>query len=376
MSRKLTREDFIKRAREVHGDLYDYSKVNYVNSKDKVCIICKRHGEFWQIPNSHLNGRRCPKCHRSEKLTNEIFVKNAKKVHGNKYDYTKVNYINNNSKVEIICPHHGSFFQTPKAHVHSKNGCAKCSGLERSNTNDFIEKSKKIHGDKYNYDKVTYVNNSTKVKIKCIEHNEYFFQAPNNHLNGSGCPRCSNKNSPSTKEFIENCEKVHGDKYDYSKSIYKGNKENIEIICKSHGSFWQTPNNHISNRAGCPKCKHKNERITGECLENILGYCPNKKTFRINKYGIKRIIVDFYFQYKDKIIIVEYNGSQHYEYNFWKTLYKKADWVTKFRKQQIRDRVLRRYCKDNSIYLIEIDGREYTDEKIYTKVKQELEDIL
>jgi len=187
-------ESFIKEARKIHGDKYDYSKVEYVNTMSKVCIICPIHGEFLQTPNKHLSGNNCPKCsHQSYLHTTESFIKEARKIHGDKYDYSKVRYINAHTKVCIICPIHGEFWQLPTNHLRGK-GCQKCKNellgnLNSSSTNDFIIKAKNIHGDKYDYSKVEYVNNHTKVCIICSIHGE-FWQNPNHHLRGHGCRKC------------------------------------------------------------------------------------------------------------------------------------------------------------------------------------------
>ena len=126
-----TTEEFVKKAREVHGDKYNYSKIKYVNSSTPVYIICPEHGEFLQTPSNHLRGRGCPKCgveSTQKKLssTTEDFIKKAREVHGDKYDYSKVDYTNANTQVRIICPEHGEFWQTPSMHL-SGNGCPKCN---------------------------------------------------------------------------------------------------------------------------------------------------------------------------------------------------------------------------------------------------------
>ena len=190
MPKKFTTEEFIQRARKVHGDKYDYSKVEYVNNRTKVCIICPEHGEFWQTPDSHMLGNKCSKCSGSKKLTTEEFIEKAKQIHGNKYDYSKVEYKGNKIKVCIICPEHGEFWQMPINHCskNNHNGCPICAktivaNKLRKNNSYFIEKAKQIHGDKYDYSKVEYVNNRTKVCIICPEHGE-FWQTPDNHLKG------------------------------------------------------------------------------------------------------------------------------------------------------------------------------------------------
>ena len=125
--KRSTTDDFIKKAREVHGDKYDYSKVNYVKNSTKVCIICPEHGEFWQIPSNHLKGFGCPKCTNNHHYTTEEWIQNAKEVHGDRYDYSKVNYTNRKAKVCIICPEHGEFWQRGGDHLNGQ-GCPGCTG--------------------------------------------------------------------------------------------------------------------------------------------------------------------------------------------------------------------------------------------------------
>lgn len=130
--KRLTTEQFILKALTVHGNKYDYSKVEYKNNKTKVCIICPIHGEFWQLPSFHLNGCNCSKC-KGKNITTEEFVRKANIIHHNRYDYSKVNYIDNKTKVCIICPIHGEFWQTPDAHINGNQGCPACreSKLEK-----------------------------------------------------------------------------------------------------------------------------------------------------------------------------------------------------------------------------------------------------
>lgn len=192
---KLTTETFIEKARKVHGDKYDYSKVVYgKNNMEKVCIICPIHGEFWMSPSKHLQGQNCPQCVMGGKLTTEEFIEKARKVHGDKYDYSKVDYIDSRIKVCIICPIHGEFKITPHAHI-SGRGCQECGYERRRNAKrmsqeKFIEKARQIHGDKYDYFKVDYKNNYTKICIKCNKCGYEFMQRPRTHLSGVGCPHC------------------------------------------------------------------------------------------------------------------------------------------------------------------------------------------
>jgi very-short-patch-repair endonuclease len=192
-TRKSSKE-FIRDAKQIHGDEYDYSKVEYINNKKKVEIICNKHGGFLQRPDRHLMGQGCPVC-RYEKSavanssSKDTFIEKANKIHNNKYDYSKVEYINNHTKVCIICPEHGEFWQTPRGHLQGK-GCSKCVGRNRT-VDEFVNIAKKIHNDKYDYSKVEYKGSNEKVCIICPEHGE-FWQTPHGHLNGKGCMLCSN----------------------------------------------------------------------------------------------------------------------------------------------------------------------------------------
>ncbi len=194
MSKRKTTEQFIEEAHKVHGYKYDYSKVEYINNKIKVCIICPIHGEFWQIPDNHLKGFGCSSCTNNMKYNNESFINKSNIIHNFKYDYSKVEYINNKIKVCIICPKHGEFWQRPDKHLNGQ-GCSKCATeyanlLRKYDNSIFIEKSKNIHNDKYDYSKVEYLNNHTKVCIICPIHGE-FWQKPNDHLRGVGCSKCN-----------------------------------------------------------------------------------------------------------------------------------------------------------------------------------------
>jgi len=182
--------EFIKKANKIHNNRYNYSEVNYINSKTNVKIICSIHGEFFQTPNNHLKPQNCPSCVLQNRK--DVFIQKATEKH-NKYDYSEVNYINSKTNVTIICPEHGEFQQTPEAHLKSM-GCKKCSS-RKSNTNEFIQKANKIH-NKYDYSEVNYIDANTKVKIICPEHGS-FFQTPGSHLNGSCCSKCSNEQKSS-----------------------------------------------------------------------------------------------------------------------------------------------------------------------------------
>ena len=246
MAIKLTKEKFVEKANKIHGDKYDYSKVEYINSQTKVCIICPIHGEFWQTPNAHLNGRGCKKCANKRRAdilskTQEEFLKELKKIHGDKYDTSKVKYINSTKKVCIVCHEkdengieHVEFWQEPNKLLKG-HGCPKCKSLKlRKKFSDdmetFIEKAKKIHNNKYVYfSEETYINNRTPIKIKCKKHG-IFYQKPNSHLNGHGCPVC--RESKLEKEIYTFLQEKN------INFIYQANKRILEWLGKQSLDFY------------------------------------------------------------------------------------------------------------------------------------------
>ena len=204
MSKRKTTAEFIQEAKQIYGNKYDYSKVNYINGSSKICIVCPIHGEFQQNARSHLKGHGCPKCNGGIKSTTEDFIKKAKELYNNRYDYSKVKYINNYTKVCIICPEHGEFWTTPNIHLDN-HACPKCSDLIKNHTKysleDFINKANKIHNNRYSYKKVHYINNKTHVIITCPIHGD-FKQRPDKHLIGQGCPKCNHSHGENEVERI------------------------------------------------------------------------------------------------------------------------------------------------------------------------------
>ena len=251
MARRLTTEEFIEKANAVHCDRYDYSRVEYAGTHTKVTIICPDHGPFPQTPASHLRNRGCPDCGGTKQLTSETFIEKAIAIHGDRYDYSLVEYVNYDTPITIICPDHGPFPQTPDSHL-IKSGCPDCGGNKQLTTETFIEKANTVHGDRYDYSQIEYVNNSTDVTIICPNHGP-FPQLPSNHLKGGGCGQCAGNVQLTTETFIERAIAIHGNRYDYSSVDYVGNHTKVTIICLDHGPFPQEPASHLSNR-GCPDC--------------------------------------------------------------------------------------------------------------------------
>ena len=200
-SQRKTTEQFIEGSKNIHGSIYYYSKVEYTNNSTKVLITCPIHGDFEQTPKLHLKGSGCPKCGNNRKNADRVknaaknFSQRASNVHNNKYDYSKVQYIDSNTKVIIICPVHGEFKQRPTDHLQGK-GCLTCGVQSNGKTKkdkaalEFNDKASIVHDNKYDYSLVKYVNNNTKIDIICLEHG-VFSQIPASHLRGYGCPSCA-----------------------------------------------------------------------------------------------------------------------------------------------------------------------------------------
>jgi len=222
LSLNVRRKIFIEDCVIMHGDKYDYSKSFYINDKKKIDIMCKIHGIFSQTPNKHKRGAGCPTCYAERKnLNNEKFIKRSVAVHGNKYDYSKVVYVNSKAVVDIICKKHGLFSQKPEKHMIG-NGCMHCFVESmKSNKKDFIVNAKKIHGNKYDYQKVVYVNCKKNIDIVCKQHG-VFSQRVSHHLNGSGCPKCANEQKESKK--LQIIDKVI--------SVYKYEREKTFTGCR------------------------------------------------------------------------------------------------------------------------------------------------
>ena len=328
MPAKLTTEEFIRKAKKIHGKKYCYSKVKYIIYSHKIIISCQKHGYFLQTPHDHLAGYGCPVCS-GRKVTTKEFIKKSRKIHGKKFDYSKTNYKGSFEKVTIICPIHGEFEQIAHKHFDSQYGCPKCGIIRQHKagnlTAKFIKRARKIHGDKYNYDKVDYKGNQSKVTIICPDHGD-FLQSAGNHLSRkSGCPLCASLNLKrrltfTTKEFVHRAREIHGNKYNYDKVDYEHNRKNVIIICPVHGEFKQTPGKHNGRKQGCPKCNssHGEERIR-QWLNNKKLQCETQKTFSncINPKTNHRLKYDFYLP--ERNILIEYNGQQHYqEVRYWK----------------------------------------------------------
>lgn len=353
---KLTDDIFKKRATIIHHGIYDYKLVNYINSYTKVKIVCLSHGAFKQTPSNHLNGNGCFKCanelriKKRRKIERDNFFLKAPIVHNNKYDYSKSQHINKNTKIIIICPKHGHFKQTPGAHIKGQ-ACPKCSRenmvllVKQNKSKSFFEKAPKIHDNKYSYLKVNYINCYTNVTILCKEHG-YYEQTPSNHLAGRGCLICARiELTKKTETFINDANTVHNNIYNYDKSVYENSKNKIIITCLKHGDFLQVPNRHLAGN-GCPKCKLRiGEKTIFYFLDkNNIKYVFQKKFDDCKDK--KKMPFDFYLP--DYNICIEYNGRQHY------MLIDFFGGAEAFETLKKHDLIKSNFCRDNDIKLIVI----------------------
>lgn len=198
MPKKVTKEEFITRSNIVHSSTFCYDKVVYINLRTKVIIGCPIHGDFEQTPEGHLIGLKCRKCtNKNSVIPFSVLQKKFNEIHDNKYHYDESSYVNTRIKMNITCPEHGVFKQTPQSHSKG-HGCAKCGRklFEKSwrlNTDIFTNRSNEIHNFKFDYSQTNYIDNKTKVKIGCPDHG-IFEQQPSLHLRGTDCPKCSSLN--------------------------------------------------------------------------------------------------------------------------------------------------------------------------------------
>ena len=355
--KKKTTENIIEELKKVYNETLDYSKLNFVGSNKKFCLICPKHGEFWVRYDHIIHNEGCPFCKKEKEI--EIkwkeYIQRAKDIHGNKYSYNKNGFKNIMSKIEIVCPIHGSFYQTLNAHINNKQGCEKCYhdskiGKYKMTTEEFIKRAREVHGDKYDYSQTVYNGLKEKINIICPKHGE-FWQVAYDHLRGFKCKKCKyENNTDTTEEFIEKARKIHGDKYDYSKVKYINNHTEVCIIChkkdefgNEHGEFWIKPSFHLMYM-GCHKCniKRLEKEVENALKENGIQYIwqTNYKTFS----WLGKQSLDFYLP--DYNIAIECQGEQHFKPKEY------FGGEKRFREQIERDTRKKELCIKNNINLL------------------------
>lgn len=264
---KLDTEEYISRARKIHGDTYDYSETCYVRSTEKLKILCKVHGAFYQSPQGHLAGHGCRKCGigrvaKQLQLSQEQFISAVIGVHGDKYSLAHARYAGRGAKVDVGCPVHGRFLISADS-LLSGHGCRQCAVSDRASalrktTASFIAESKARFGDKFSYQEAEYRGRTEKLSLLC-SCGTRFLVAPVVHLAGNGgCPACFERGAVERtlvpfETFVERSRAVHGDRYSYIEAAYKGISKKAGIVCKEHGEFVQAAFSHLAGK-GCRKC--------------------------------------------------------------------------------------------------------------------------
>jgi hypothetical protein len=200
---------FLEKSEIKHNHKYDYSLVEYYNNRIKVKIICPIHGEFEQRPDSHLMGKGCPNCSKSKKSDIFEFIEKSKIKHNDKYDYSLVEYKGSKNKVKIICPIHGEFEQQPVEHISGRGcrGCS--NDRFKQSLDEFKYKSNLVHNDRYDYSLSEYINSTTLINIVCPEHGIFKQSPNNHISKKYNCPKCSlkyDKTEGELKDFIKSLE--------------------------------------------------------------------------------------------------------------------------------------------------------------------------
>lgn len=298
-----------------------------------------------------------------KKLTKEEWIAKAMEVHGDSYDYSKVEYVNSYTKVLIGCKKCGTFFEQKfLAHATMGQGCPICNGTRLMSNEEFIEKAKMVHGDKFDYSKTEYVGANTLVTVICKACGREIQQAAYNHLHGRGCKYCNHAAKLDTDEVISRFRKIHGEKYDYSQMDYVKDRTKVKIICPKHGEFWQTPRQHWRGD-GCPKCREsRGEKIIRAFLEREkIGFERNKTYPDL----IDRSNLSYDFFIPKLNLLIEFNGAQHYEYK--KDFHKDEH---DFHLQRHHDWLKRKYARKNNIELLVISYKRI--KKLDTILEEEL----
>jgi hypothetical protein len=342
---------FTHKSKKVHGDRYSYTAFVYTNKNTDGLIICNKHGPFNQSPRHHLRGHGCPKCCTTGIPKGlDFYLKQFQIKFGNRYSYDLVDKnkeYRTSDYIDVMCKKHGLFKINISNHKVGK-GCTKCAIELNAKRNlldqdYFLQQVKNIQGNKYDYSNMIYLGMNHRIEIICPQHGS-FFQTAANHLSGQSCVRCIKVTD--RIDFIEQAEKIWGDKYDYSQLIYIKSRVKSKILCLKHGPFEQTPNSHLSG-SGCPICResHGERKIRNFLIEHKIQF-KIQHTFVDCVYK-RPLRYDFYLP--EYNCCIEYDGEQH---NL--PLYGQIhlDLCKK------RDEIKNRYCVEKNIILYRISYKD------------------
>jgi very-short-patch-repair endonuclease len=334
----LNTSQFIERSKIIHGDKYDYSLVQYKNYATKVKIILD--GKIYeQSPQNHLSGK-CPERKTSKTNINE-FIERSKIIHNNRYDYSLVEYKNNYTKVKIILD--GKIYeQSPKKHLSGRRP----EKRNKYKTNDeFIKKCTDIYGDRYDYSLVEY--KSLYDKIKIIFKNNIYEIIANDHLNGV-IPE--NRQVMNTKDFIVKSKFIHGDRYDYSKVNYFDRNSKV-IILYNGSEYLQSPDQHLRgcNPVGSILLSKGEEKIRNFLDKNCIKY---KSEFKFEDCKFNgHLPFDFYLE--EYNLLIEYDGEHHfYPIDYF-------GGIDNYKKTLRNDEIKNLYANKNGINLLRIKYHDF-----------------
>lgn len=324
--RQMPFSEFVKTATEAHNGAYTYSGEGWHGGQTKISLHCRVHDiAFTQIADMHMRGRTgCAKCE-SEKssatqsMPQEQFIEKCLEVHGSLYDLSLVDYKNSSAQITVVCRKHGKFSCRAGNFIHRKSGCPKCSyerngERSRHTLEAYLPRFEEAHGNTYTYNGVTVRGRTTYVNAVCGHHGG-FEQTAQDHIRGIGCKKCSFK-MWDQESFISEAKKVHGNTYDYSKTVYVKATEKVTITCRVHGDFTQAPNYHVNSGHGCKKCGASGPSAGQIEMYGFLSSLTEcKSDYRFN--GRKEL--DIYMP--NLKLAVEYNGLIWHSTKFSRSLH-------------------------------------------------------
>jgi hypothetical protein len=320
----MNTETFVARAAKKHHGKYDYTDTVYVDSRSKLIISCPLHGKFRLVAAKHLYERGCPKCgmlRKAELRTSnlEVFIMKARQLHGDRFSYHPTVYTKAINDVIITCSIHGDFNQSPNRHL-TGSGCPCCGKIAignatRKTIDHFLKTARIIHGERYDYSDSVYVGSQSKISIICRTHGP-FRQTVTHHLQGKGCPGCKAVKTSIRKRgdlasFLAKARNKH-DQYTYENVVYVHSEEKVNITCPKHGDFPQIPKNHLSGQ-GCPRCfESHGERVVRIMLDRAGVDFEQEYRFPDCRYR-RALPFDFAVVADGQVCgLIEFHGEQHY----------------------------------------------------------------
>lgn len=366
---RFTTEFFIRKSKEIFGeDTYSYEKTVCNGACDDVTITCKKHGDFVKKATAHIHQKQgCPMCSRGINNNSEYILK-AREVHGWKYDYSKTNFVDMDTKITVICPKHGEFEVIAGEHLKGVN-CQKCAREKRRKPLEkFIRDAKLAERNIFLIG--DYKSMMEKTWFRCSVCGKEWEAVPMKIQGGQGCSYC-NLGVKTTEDFVKRAKEVHGDRYDYSKAIYRGNTIPLTIICPEHGEFDISPTTFFNRTNPCKKCSRKSK------MEHdlMLAFDTHKIRYTNNKTFHKDLGLKSYdFFLDDYNVLIECQGIQHFSPNEF------FGGEEQFIKQRESDLAKREYAKKNGMKLVyfayDVDENDFLGDPIFKTTKELLDEIL